>query len=95
MVQSPESSEYDGMPRSAIATGLVDYILPPAEMPAQLIAYVTQTFGKKPHFAPKAESTMKKIFNLVKHQDWARLFQLQAEHNHPPHRAAYGHYKCQ
>ncbi|MGE5255510.1 MAG: chemotaxis protein CheB, partial [Hyphomicrobiales bacterium] len=26
MVQSPESTEYDGMPRSAIATGLVDYV---------------------------------------------------------------------
>ena len=30
MVQSPESSEYDGMPHSAIAAGLADYILPPA-----------------------------------------------------------------
>ncbi len=40
MVQNPESTEYDGMPRSAIATGLVDYELPPAEMPAQLMAYV-------------------------------------------------------
>ena len=40
MAQNPESTEYDGMPRSAIATGLVDYVLPPAEMPAQLIAYV-------------------------------------------------------
>ena len=68
MVQSPESSEYDGMPRSVIATGLADYILPPAEMPAQLIAYVTQTFGKRPHVAPKAESAMKKIFNLLRTQ---------------------------
>ena len=29
MVQSPESTDFDGMPRSAIATGMVDYILPP------------------------------------------------------------------
>ena len=46
MAQNPESTEYDGMPRSAIATGLVDYVLPPAEMPAQLIAYVAHAFGK-------------------------------------------------
>ena len=46
MAQSPESTEYDGMPRSAIATGLVDYVLPPAEMPAQLIAYAAHAFGK-------------------------------------------------
>ncbi len=68
MAQSPESSEYDGMPRSAIATGLVDYILPPAEMPAQLIAYVTEAFGKRPQVVLKAEDVMKKIFNLLRIQ---------------------------
>jgi len=68
MVQSPESSEYDGMPRSVIETGVADYILPPAEMSTQLVAYVTQTFGKRPHVAPKAENAMKKIFNLLRAQ---------------------------
>lgn len=34
MAQQPATAEYDGMPCSAIATGLVDYILPPAEMPS-------------------------------------------------------------
>ncbi len=29
MAQTPESTEYDGMPRSAIATGMVDFVLPP------------------------------------------------------------------
>ena len=29
MAQDPASTEFDGMPRSAIATGLVDYVLPP------------------------------------------------------------------
>jgi two-component system, chemotaxis family, CheB/CheR fusion protein len=43
MAQNPESTDYDGMPRSAIATGLVDYVLPPAEMPAQLLAYATRS----------------------------------------------------
>ena len=28
MAQEPESAKYPGMPRSAIATGLVDYVLP-------------------------------------------------------------------
>ncbi len=65
MVQSPESSEYDGMPQSAIAPGLVDFILPPAEMPAQLIAYTNQAFEKRPIIAPKTEGMMKKIFNLL------------------------------
>jgi two-component system CheB/CheR fusion protein len=72
MAQNPESTEYDGMPRSAIATNLVDFVLPPAEMPAQLIAYVAHAFGKTPHPAspptPKAEDTFKKIFVLLRAQ---------------------------
>lgn len=38
MVQKPEDAEYDGMPRSAINTNLVDVILPAAEMPAKLLS---------------------------------------------------------
>ena len=40
MAQSPQSAEYEQMPRNAIATGIVDYVLPPREMPAALIDYV-------------------------------------------------------
>src|SRR5512141_3223343 len=72
MAQNPESTEYDGMPRSAIATGLVDYELPPAEMPAQLIAYAAHAFGKPPRPAtpqtPKAENALRKIFVLLRAQ---------------------------
>jgi two-component system CheB/CheR fusion protein len=72
MAQNPESTEYDGMPRSACATGLVDYTLPPAEMPAQLIAYAAHAFGKIPRPEPtpgaKAEDTMKKIFVILRAQ---------------------------
>ncbi len=51
MVQTEESAKFDGMPRAAISTGLVDFILPPEEMPAQL-----QSFIKYPH-SSKAESS--------------------------------------
>ncbi len=68
MAQRPKSTEYDGMPTSAIAIGLVDYVLPPAEMPAQLIAYVSHAFGKTSLPVapppPKSEDTLKKIFLL-------------------------------
>jgi two-component system CheB/CheR fusion protein len=40
MVQEPSTAEYDRMPRSAIDTGLVDYVLPPGDMPAVLMKYV-------------------------------------------------------
>ena len=60
------------MPRSAIVTGLVDYVLPPAEMPPQLIAYVTHAFGRTPRPvslpAPKAGDAMKKVFILLRAQ---------------------------
>ena len=38
IAQSPEEAAYDGMPRSAIATGGVDVVLPVAEMPDALAA---------------------------------------------------------
>lgn len=65
MVQAPESSEHDNMPQSAIATGLVDYILKPEEMPAQLITYASKAFVKIPQLIPEARNLMKKIFDLV------------------------------
>ena len=72
MVQNPASTEYDGMPRSALSTGMVDYELPPAEMPAQLMAYVRHALGKPPRNAqsepPEAESALKKIFILLRSQ---------------------------
>jgi hypothetical protein len=61
MAQDPESTEFDGMPRSAIATGLVDYKLLPAEMPAQLMAYVANTFGRRSHFPFTPLSSAQKI----------------------------------
>ena len=44
-VQNPESGRFDGMTRSAIHHGLADYVLPPEEMPAELILFVSH-----PHF---------------------------------------------
>jgi two-component system CheB/CheR fusion protein len=71
MAQNTESTEFDGMPRSIIATGLVDYVMPPAEMPAQLIAYVNHAFTKRPQLisAPvPPEAILKKIFILLRGQ---------------------------
>ncbi|MEI8333505.1 MAG: chemotaxis protein CheB [Chloroflexota bacterium] len=71
MAQNPASTEYDGMPRSAIATGLVDYEMPPAEMAAQLIAYVAHAFSKISGVAapaPRAENALRKVFVLLRAQ---------------------------
>ncbi len=70
MVQDPLSTEFDGMPRSAIATGLVDYELPAAKMAAQLITYSAHAYARPSPSsilaAPKAESAIKKIFVLLR-----------------------------
>jgi two-component system CheB/CheR fusion protein len=37
LAQTPEDAAHDGMPRAAIATGMVDFVLPAVEMPQRLI----------------------------------------------------------
>ncbi len=70
MAQSPNTTEYDGMPKSAIATGLIDYELPPAEMAVQLMAYTAHTFtgpARRPPPAPTDdENTRQTIFNVLR-----------------------------
>ena len=39
IVQNPDEAAYDGMPRSAILTGLVDFVLPVAKIPDILIGH--------------------------------------------------------
>ncbi len=41
MAQTLESAKYDAILRSAIATGLVDHVLPVEEMPAKLLEYAS------------------------------------------------------
>ncbi|MEI7849868.1 MAG: chemotaxis protein CheB, partial [Chloroflexota bacterium] len=40
MVQDEKSAKFDGMPRSSISTGLVDYILSPDKMPEALVNFI-------------------------------------------------------
>ncbi len=37
LAQSPDEAEYDGMPRNAIGSGAVDFVLPVAKMPEKLV----------------------------------------------------------
>ena len=40
IAQDPAEAQHDGMPRAAIATGMVDWVLPVAEMPRRVARYV-------------------------------------------------------
>jgi len=47
MVQDEETAKFDGMPRAAVSTGLVDFILPPGQMPSQLLAFAKHPYVVK------------------------------------------------
>lgn len=64
MVQQPESAEYDQMPRSAIATGLVDFILPPEQMPDALVKYVRHPYVHG-LLEPAAEDASREQLNRI------------------------------
>jgi len=44
LAQDPETASFDGMPRNAIATGMVDMILPPEDMADALIKLITHSY---------------------------------------------------
>ncbi|MFL5730365.1 MAG: CheR family methyltransferase [Cytophagaceae bacterium] len=70
MVQSLESSTYDSMPKHAIETGMVDFVLPVEDLPEKLINAVKHSSLErpKPQSMPEedAASSMLKILQLVK-----------------------------
>jgi len=69
IAQAPESAAYDGMPRSAIATGMVDSTLTPEDMPAELLRYAqsqNQMSSVISKYDPdKIIDPLKKIFSLL------------------------------
>ena len=68
IAQDPDEAEYDGMPRSAIATGAVDLVLPLAEVPGTLARYGGHRYlkpGKSVRQLPLGDG-MAKIIDLVR-----------------------------
>ena len=52
MVQDPDTAQHDGMPRSAIATGSADYVLPAEQMADALLRYVRHAVVPSRHRTP-------------------------------------------
>ncbi|ABE36421.1 sensory box protein [Paraburkholderia xenovorans LB400] len=55
MAQAPETAEHDSMPTHAIATGLVDYVLPVEKMPAVLFDYIARSTEEMSSVSGKLE----------------------------------------
>ena len=72
MVQAPETAEFDPMPRAALATEFVDYVLPAEQLPAKLLEYVrhpgTRPRREEPESAAKPAHALQKIFHLIRAQ---------------------------
>jgi len=65
-----DSAKFDGMPRSAVATQLVDYILPPERMPIELLKFVQHpraaTDAAMQSLLTGDEDSLSKIFALLR-----------------------------
>jgi two-component system CheB/CheR fusion protein len=48
MVQDPLTAEYESMPSTSIKTNMVDYVLPPEDMPVKLIQYMNHPAIREP-----------------------------------------------
>jgi two-component system CheB/CheR fusion protein len=66
MVQDLESAQYKGMPQSALDSGAADFVLPPEEMPEQLIRYVNH-FVEGIRLPPEEEapSALERVFSVL------------------------------
>lgn len=72
MVQDPEEADFDGMPRSALATGMVDVVARLADMPQKLaeLAWASESGGQPvmPLAAVASEANVEAIVGLLQQQ---------------------------
>lgn len=71
MVQDPETAQYNSMPKSAITTNLVDYVLSPEEMPVKLIQYLNhpahiEEINEQAKIETRDAKTIQKILMLLR-----------------------------
>lgn len=69
IAQEPDTAEYDQMPLSAIRTGLMDYVLPPEQMPAAMVNYIEQPYlstGMEMDTVKKSSDLINQILVILK-----------------------------
>ncbi len=71
IAQSLETAEFSGMPSSVISTGMVDYVLDPQDMPAQL-SHIAEQLACPSYFKPSlgtqlnSATALKQIIQLLR-----------------------------
>ncbi|QDU11501.1 chemotaxis protein CheB [Gimesia aquarii] len=77
VAQSPQTSKFDGMPKSAIDTGIVDVIVPPEKISDVLERYINHLHQTELDQPPLDESSIEHVFRLLQER----------------HRIDFNHYK--
>ena len=71
VVQDAATAQFDGMPNAAIATGMADFVLPPAEMPTELQAFTAHPRvardGRLPDMISDQDG-LSRVFALLREQ---------------------------
>src|ERR1041385_1207661 len=72
LAQHPKSAKYDGMPRAAIATGVVDLVLPAGKMGSELVSLARHPLVRQPEAHRTGDKPgvldlqLRKIYTLLK-----------------------------
>lgn len=69
MVQDEESAQFDGMPRSAVGTGIVDYVLTPERMPEELKNFIAGRYSLARRSGEQAlgsEDSVAKMLGMIR-----------------------------
>jgi len=65
LAQTPETAQFDGMPRSAISSGMVNHILPVTKMPEVLVSYARHPYVARAAAAETLEHSEKSRLDTV------------------------------
>ena len=70
IAQAPRSAKYDGMPKAAIATGMVDLVLSPSEIGAELVLIAAHPYARAATPVHEGvvvgDEQLKQIFDLLR-----------------------------
>src|SRR5262249_28622226 len=76
LAQDPETAKYDGMPRTAIASGFVDLVLKPADIAAELVSIARHPLRQTQAIMAAAPSLEKQQAALPGDQQMDQIFAL-------------------
>ncbi len=66
VVQDPETAKFDGMPRSAVNTGVVNDVLPPGKMAERILNHVRKIKNDNGHSCIIPQDAMEELFKILR-----------------------------